>query len=74
MKKLPKVDTEDLRSMTLPKLLQVRSVADEHFFAEMRRRRDEGEGGDDSPKLQAARSVQTLVQNEIARRAELEGH
>lgn len=72
MKKLPTVTDRSLRTMTLSQLIEVRSIADDHFFAEMRKRTEKPYTTTDSPQLVAARGVQALVQNELGRRAELE--
>ncbi len=76
MKRLPSVDAEMLQNKPLNELLKIRAIADEHFFAEMKKRTERttltGQVEEESPKLKAARNVMTLVQNEFARVAELE--
>lgn len=76
MKRLPSVDAEMLQHKSLPQLLKIRAIADEHFFAEMQKRTERmrvtGQIEEDSPNLKAAVDVMTLVQNEFARAAALE--
>jgi hypothetical protein len=53
--------------MNVRQLLKVREVADQHFFAEMSKRK--GSLAPDSPALQKARELQTLIQLELASRS-----
>jgi len=70
MKRLPRVTAADLRGMKLSKLLAIRSIADDHFFYEMKKRA--GRLEPDSPALRDARNLQALVQLELATQAEEE--
>jgi len=67
MRRLPTVSLEDLRGMTIKQLLGIREIADQHFFAEMGKRKTILDPN--SPALQKARDLQTLVQLELASRA-----
>jgi hypothetical protein len=67
MRRLPTIAVDELRGMSIKKLLAVREIADQTFFAEMRKR--SGTLAPDSPMLAKARDLQTLVQLELASRS-----
>jgi len=67
VRRLPTVSLTELLSMNVKQLLAMREIADQHFFAEMKKRK--GSLAPDSPALAKARELQTLVQLELTSRA-----